>query len=331
MKLLMISTDKKMFEKGSEVALRQIEYAKNFEELHIIVFAPRSFQEISLGSNVWVYPTRSSIKFKYPLDAIRLGKFVIGGRGITDITTEDSSLTAMTGVSLKKRFNIPLEINIHTDIGARYFASTFENKIRKALSLSYIPKADKLRVVSDRIKSYLVDSLGIDPSRVTVRPIAVDVNKIKNAPITADLHKKYPQFDKVVLMASRLEREKNIDLALHAWPEVLKKIPKAGLVIVGKGSEQGNLSQLVEKLGIKDSVIFESWANQATLASYYKTADLFLNTSLYEGYGMTLVEAQAADCKIVSTDVGVAKEAGAQIADWSKDDVAAKIVYSLLV
>ena len=42
--------------------------------------------------------------------------------------------------------------------------------------------------------------------------------------------------------------------------------------------------------------------------SYYKTADVFLSTSLYEGYGMSMVEAYTANCSIVSTDAGIAAE-----------------------
>ena len=62
-----------------------------------------------------------------------------------------------------------------------------------------------------------------------------------------------------------------------------------------------------------------------TLISYYKTADLFLNTSLFEGYGMTLVEARAAGCKVVSTDVGVAREVGAKIIPYDSEQIAAAI------
>ncbi len=44
------------------------------------------------------------------------------------------------------------------------------------------------------------------------------------------------------------------------------------------------------------------------MASYYKTADLFLLTSNYEGYGRTIIEAMAAGCPVVMTDVGIAGE-----------------------
>ena len=338
MKLLMISTDRKIFEKGSAVALRQAEYAKGYEEVHIIILAPgkreRSKEgkilaedsETVVSSNCWAYSTQSSLKILSPLDAIRLGRFIIEKRKITNITCQDPFLTGMAGVSLKKQFNIPLELQLHVDIGSPYFGYTLSNRIRKILARSYLQKADSIRVVSERIKKYLIERLGIEDSKITVRPIAANVEWIKSAPITTDLHKKYQQFDKIVMMASRLEAEKNIALAIHSWAEVLKAVPKAGLIIVGSGSLLSRLMALSSRLNLGDSVIFENWVEPGMLASYYKTADLFLSTSLYEGYGLTFVEAQAAGCPIVSTDVGIAKEKGADIVAYEPSDVARGII-----
>ena len=143
-----------------------------------------------------------------------------------------------------------------------------------------------------------------------VRPVEVDLEKIKQTPITVDLHQKYPQFKKIILMASRLEPEKQIDLAIKNLIKLLIS-DNIGLIIVGAGSEEGRLKSLTEELGLSNYVKFDGW--QENLATYYKTADLFLSTSLYEGYGLTLVEAKSCGLPIVSTDVGVAREAGATI------------------
>jgi glycosyltransferase involved in cell wall biosynthesis len=134
----------------------------------------------------------------------------------------------------------------------------------------------------------------------------VDVEKLKNTSVSIDLHKKYPQFKKIVLMASRLEKEKNIAFALLVWKKVSISVPEAGLVIVGSGGEESALKSLTQKLSLEKSVVFEPWTNE--LSSYYKTADVFLLTSLFEGYGMTLVEANTLGCAIVSSDVGIAPE-----------------------
>jgi glycosyltransferase involved in cell wall biosynthesis len=333
-RLLMISTDRLIFQEGSAVRLRQIEYAKDWDEVHIVIFTDKKFNEQSIAPNIWIYPTRSWSKFLYPYDAISLGRFIIEKRTITEITTQDSSLTAMAGLALKKEFkkkgqDISIEIQIHEDIGSPNYTYSWINKIRKTMILRYTPQADSIRVVSKRIKDYLVGTMGINENKITVRPIAVNTEFIKNTPIITDLHKKYPQFKKIVLMASRLEKEKNFRLALSAWKKVLEKIPEAGLVIVGKGSQKDFIMKNIESGIMKGKVVLESWTDKKTLVSYYKSADLFLNTSLFEGYGMTLVEANAAGVPVVSTDVGIANEINAHIVKFDPNDIA-EVVVSLL-
>ena len=107
-------------------------------------------------------------------------------------------------------------------------------------------------------------------------------------------------------MASRLEKEKNIVLAIEMMRELIRQYPKIGMVIIGDGKEKKNLERLVSKYNLQKNILFEGWQND--LISYYKTANVFLSTSLYEGYGLTIVEALASGCPVVSSDVGIASE-----------------------
>ena len=142
--------------------------------------------------------------------------------------------------------------------------------------------------------------------RVDVLPIFVDVTRIREHVPAIDLHKEYPQFDQIVLVVSRLESEKNVSLALRIFQKVFQKYPKAGLIVVGSGREEKHLKILAQKFGIGESVIFAG--EQRDVYSYYKTADVVLLTSNYEGYAMVLIEAAAADCPVVTTDVGIAND-----------------------
>jgi 1,2-diacylglycerol 3-alpha-glucosyltransferase len=174
-----------------------------------------------------------------------------------------------------------------------------------------LPKADLIRVVSRRIEESLRTKNWPLKAPVTVEPVSINVEKIKSAPLTADLHTKYPQYIKIILMASRLTWEKHLELALEAMALAVKNVPALGLVIVGGGPAETKLRLRIKTLGLDRNVQFEPWTQQ--LSSYYKTADIFLNTSYYEGYGRTLLEAQACGLAVISTDVGVAREIGVTI------------------
>jgi glycosyltransferase involved in cell wall biosynthesis len=326
MKLLMISMDRKIFDPNSAVAKRQIEYAKKYEEVHIIIFTKKGFKESTLGSNIFVYPTNSISRWLYVFDALKLGRFIVEKRNIGDVSCDNPFETGLVGALIKNRHPVSLELQIHTDIGSPYFQNfNTLNKLRTKISKYTLLRADHIRVVSYRIQEYL--SIIVEPSRIEVRPIVVDTEKIKNAQITVDLHKKYPQFSKIVLMSSRLEPEKNIGMALEAFKKVVEQVPQAGLVILGTGGEEAALKKLSQDLGIQNSVIFEGW--QMEIATYLKTSDCFLNTSWYEGYGMTLVEAKSAGTKIVSTNVGIAREIDAEIVEWNPESIARGIITAI--
>ncbi len=243
-----------------------------------------------------------------------MAKKILVASGYWLITSQDPFEAGLAAWMLKKIYKIPLQIQIHTDFLSPYFwKESLINKLRVLLAKFLIPRADGIRVVSERIRASLVASACLPVGRanslapITVLPIFIDVKAIKNAPISIDLHKKYSQFDFIILIASRLTKEKNIGLAIEAMSELVKKYPKLGLVVVGSGPEHKALQKLIVK-GQSSNVVIEPFVSQDTLFSYYKTADLFLLASNYEGYGRTAIEAMAVGLPVFMTDVGLAGE-----------------------
>ncbi len=316
MKVLSIGSDRNLFLPDSDVARRQVKHAEKLSEFHIVVFAKKTlgFSAMKIGENVWVHPTNSFSRWLYPLDAFFLSKR-FGGFDL--VTAQDPFESGLAAWLASWNFNASLELQIHTDLLSPYFIrESWLNLVRVGLAKFLLPRADRVRVVSQRI----ADSLATAGLRLKtapeVRPIAIDKEKIKDQPIAVDLKVKYPQFEKIILMASRLSREKNINLAIEAMSQVVKIRPNIGLIIVGSGPEEVFLKRQINRLQLENNIFFEPWLKREQIISYAKTGDLFLVTSWYEGYGLTLVEAQAAGCKIVSTDVGVAKELGAIITPY---------------
>ncbi len=311
MKLISIGTDRNLFKDGSAVRQRQAEYGKLFDELHIVVFTSgaRIPRKVQIASNVWVYPTNSFSKFLYVHNAVTVAGSIIRERGLskkdTVVTVQDPFESGLVGSKIRKKFGLPLHVQIHTDFMSPYFAKeAFLNMARVRIAGKVLPQADAVRVVSKRIGES-IRGVGLRPDvHVQVLPIYSDIHKFESGKTTLDLRQKYPQFNFIILMASRLTHEKNIPFALRVFKRVLSAFPLAGLAVVGTGPERKKLETVVHSLGLEMNVVFEDWQND--LVSYYKTANMFLLTSLYEGYGLTLVEATAAGCPVVSSDVGVA-------------------------
>ncbi len=316
----MISTDKNIFREGTDVARRMAEYGTLCDELHIVVFAGREFpHEHRVSKNVIAYATRSRTKLSYLWDGYGVAERIMqekGGQWI--ITTQDPFETGLLGYLLTLQFKIPLQLQAHTDFLSPFFKhESILNRLRVLVARFLLPRATSVRVVSERIQRSLITFNPQLTTKIVTLPVFVDIEKIRAIPITVDLHKKYSNFKHIILMASRLTREKNIGMAIQAMTEVLVDHPKTLLLIVGDGPELNNLQRITNNLSSKggsasggqrtNNVIFEPWATD--LISYYKTSDLFLLTSDYEGFGRTIIEALAVGCPVIASDVGIAREA----------------------
>lgn len=325
-KVLMISTDRKAFEMGSAVRKRLIEYGEFSAGLEIIIFslARHGFRSVAISDKVRLYATNSRTRWGYIYRALKLAR----GIGATDLVTcQDPFETGLTGWLIARQSKAKLEFQIHTDLLSPAFAAeSWLNYLRVKLAKFLLPRADFIRVVSERIKKSIIAAGWKLKGEITVWPIFVEESVPDNAE-GVNLRLAYPQFEKIVLMTVRLTKEKQLDLALKALSLVLKQRPNLGLILAGSGPLAPSLKFLAKKLKIDRQVIFTGWVNN--LLPLYQSADCFLLTSAYEGYGLSLVEAASAGLPIVSTDVGVAAEVGAIVVPAEAEQIARAILLAL--
>lgn len=254
LEILMLSRDHKILDGNSEVFSRMKEYAHLAEELYIVVFSKNidSRAESRDCDNLHIYPAKSL------LDMYRIGKKIIHNSRFmihdSVITAQDPFETGLVGYLLSRRKKIPLELQAHTDFLSPYFfRESLKNKIRVLLARFLIKRADRLRVVSERIKKSVVSQIGYPESRIELRPIFIDTEKITRSPIKTDLRKKYPNHDFIILMASRLTREKNIGLAIEVFAGIMNQesgIKNPLLLIVGDGPERENLELRIKNYAV---------------------------------------------------------------------------------
>ena len=117
-------------------------------------------------------------------------------------------------------------------------------------------------------------------------------------------------------------------------PKVLKEIPKAKLVIVGRGGMYKTLKNQAKKLGILNSVIFERGMDFDDLASCYRSADLIVYPSYYEGQGLIPLESMASGIPVVTVNDGplpemVDETVGSLFSPGNFEDLSDKILKEL--
>lgn len=137
----------------------------------------------------------------------------------------------------------------------------------------------------------------------------------------------------IIGLGARLSKQKGITYLLQAMPLILKTLPELTLVIAGQGYCQDELEAEVKKLGLEDSVMFIG--PRLDMPELLKIFDLFVLPSLYEGLPMILLEAMAARCPIVATDVGgnymaITNDVNGSLVEAANPDALAKEVVRVL-
>jgi glycosyltransferase involved in cell wall biosynthesis len=198
----------------------------------------------------------------------------------------------------KKELDYPGKVVVshHIDVAAgRGNLSRTQRAVAARLE-SYYPYADSVVGVCQSVSDGLL-RMGLPPGKV---------HTIYNPTVTDELfrladgppaHKWLsPKDGKVILGAGRLTAQKDSGTLVRAFRVVVEAVPGCRLVIVGEGPDR----RLVQELGLAGQVDLPGYASNPY--SYMKNADLYVLSSIYEGFGMTLVEALALGTPVVSTD-----------------------------
>jgi poly(glycerol-phosphate) alpha-glucosyltransferase len=103
------------------------------------------------------------------------------------------------------------------------------------------------------------------------------------------------------IMITRLVSVKRVDHAIKAWQKVVQSLPEAKLDIYGDGPEKNQLQELIDSLGLEDSVKLHGYLENAREQA--RTAICHILTSSYEGQSLAIAEAMALGCPSISYEI----------------------------
>lgn len=203
------------------------------------------------------------------------------------------------------------------DVSYKHFPGLFNRKDLYQLALwgrYSVKKAAKIITISQSSKDDIIQEYGVASSKVTVAHLGVK-ESLTSPMKDTDLLEKYSVSTPYVLFVGTIQPRKNVKRLIQAFAEVVVKNPELRLVIIGKkGWQYEEILSEPGKLGITDKVIFLHDVSDSELASFYKNAEVFVLPSLYEGFGLPVLEAMKYKCPVITSNVSSLPEAGGDAA-----------------
>lgn len=163
---------------------------------------------------------------------------------------------------------------------------------------------DHFLTISDHMRAFTVKVEGVPSEHVTTVHYGLQPKAPERVP---DVRRIFGLGDGPLLVCvARLHPQKGHRLLLTAFQSVVRRMPDAQLLLVGDGTLRAELESFTHDLGLEKSVVFAGWRTDVPSLLY--GADLFVLPSLWEGFGLALLEAMAASLAIVATRVGAIPE-----------------------
>ncbi len=224
------------------------------------------------------------------------------------------------------------------DLSYLYFPDLFKKSDLMQLQswTAYsVKKAKRVLTISNSSRDDIIKEYGVESDKVTtIYPGIKDtLSLVPHVYGMNELESKYGISKKFVLFVGTLQPRKNIARLIEAFSTLKTqdaKLKGLELVIVGKkGWLYEDILAAPQRLGVEDRVKFLEGVTDEELAIFYKNALCCVLPSLYEGFGLPVLEAMQHGCPVITSNVSSLPEAGGDAALYvdpeNVTDIAEKI------
>lgn len=226
-----------------------------------------------------------------------------------DIVVAHDWLSAIGGMTVKREVGLPFAFHVHSTEKGRTLGNGSETVTN--MELHAANAADLIVTVSYAMKEELTQ-LGFPKEKIQVSYNGVDPQKYNPEAVTGEQIQKVRALygirddDPLILFIGRLVGVKGVDRLIMAMPNILEKIPKAKLVIVGLGDLQEYLVNLVKTMRLDNCVKFRfEFVPEEERILHYAACDVAVFPSLYEPFGIVVLEAMSMAKPVVVGAAGV--------------------------
>lgn len=197
-----------------------------------------------------------------------------------------------------------------------------------------VAKADMIVAVSEFSKKTLCDNFPIDPKKVIVTHLAADASLYyeRSDQEIAGVKAKYGIFGKYMLFVGNLEPRKNLEGLVAAYRKLPAKLKdEVSLVLVGgRGWRDEDIRTAISDARIAgDRIILPGYVATEDLPAFYSGAEVFVWPSLYEGFGLPILEAMSCGTPVITANNSSLPEAAGKAALFVDANDTAQITESM--
>lgn len=167
----------------------------------------------------------------------------------------------------------------------------------KWIGLGIFEKAEKVVCVSKYEMKLIKNEFHVPVSKLVHIPNGLNLEEFRDA-------REHKKNSKLILYAGRLESYKGIQYVIEALP----LLEGYRLKVVGEGSYERRLHELARKINVSDRIDWLKGIERKELLSCFKSADVFVNLSTFEAYGITVAEALASGTPCIVAKGGALEE-----------------------
>jgi len=204
--------------------------------------------------------------------------------------------------------NIKCVVTMHDVIFKKHpsFYKNFDRFMYSKKTEHACKKSQKIISVSEQTKKDLINYFKIHPEKIEV--IYQSCHEAFKTPIkNENILKKYQIPNDFILYVGTIEKRKNLNFILKA----IKTNPEINLVCIGeKKSYYNNVLEFISENNLKNNITFLTLKSVNDLSDIYKYAKCLVYPSIYEGFGIPIIEALYSQIPVITTNQPVFKEAG---------------------
>ncbi len=234
---------------------------------------------------------------------------VIDRIGPFDLIHAHDWLVSFAAISIKNSRRLPLLSTIHATEMGRNRGVLYEQMQRDIHMAEWNLVYESWRTIAcsyymaGEVRNYF----GAPDVKIDVIPNGVDPRPF-DALDRGDLMSWRDQLarrdEKIVFYVGRLVWEKGLQVLVDAAPQIVSIYPNVRFVVAGGGDFRFDLADRARRNGVGDWFIFPGRISDEDRERLFKTADVAVVPSLYEPFGIVALEAMAAGCPVVASDVG---------------------------